>query len=149
MPGGRCHWWDWGDPGFAQTLSPVLLLVSTMVPLLHGSAGVRSLERDPMWGSHSITTSFLGQTNPDATRRTTNVHSLFWMLLNAVMFILFLIRHLNLSTTLAMNTQCDCLQCAYAQGMELNRSLLKSQMPFQGWWKQCTGLEPAQRVSEE
>lgn len=76
---------------------------------------------DPIWGSYSVRTLFLGQTTSDVTRHKTNMDSLFWILPNAVMFIFFIVRHLNLSTTLATNTQCNCLQCTYAQGMELKQ----------------------------
>jgi len=43
------------------------------------------------------------------------------MLPNALTLIFFLTRHLNLSATLPMNMQRDCLQCTYAQGVELKQ----------------------------
>lgn len=50
-----------GEIQASLRLSPILLLVGTMVPLLLANDGVGSLDRNPRWGSHSIMTPlFLG-----------------------------------------------------------------------------------------
>lgn len=86
-----------------------------MVPLLLANDGVGSLDRNPRWGSHSVMTPlFLGWNTPDVTRRTPKVHSLCWILPNAVMFIMFLIRLFHLF--LVTNRHCGYLHCPYTQG---------------------------------
>lgn len=102
-------------------LSPVLLFFGPVVPLRHARAGVRSLERNSTWRSPSTMTLFLGQTNPGVTRHTINMHLLFRMLPDAVMFVFLPIRHWNQSNILVSNRKGDCLQCTYAHGMELKQ----------------------------
>lgn len=119
MPGGRCHQWDKKSKPHPESL--LCFFFGPMMPLLHARAGVRRLERNSTWRSHSTVIFFLGQTSPGVTRCTTNMHSLFWMLPDAAVFVFLLIRHWKQANILVSNRKGDCLQCTYAQGLELKQ----------------------------